>query len=96
MTASVGVGKARGLTEAMGHILKLCANLDCRHLKTVRKNWRELDEHVNKPDQDTMHVEGRKDDPFHHQVSELMEFIERKMVTAPGTTNLQMHILYFF
>ena len=51
MTASVGVGKARNRNAAMEHILKLCANLDSQHLKTVRKNWKELDDHVKKADQ---------------------------------------------
>ena len=42
LTASLGVGKARNKDEAQGHILQLCANLDCSVIVTVEKYKKDL------------------------------------------------------
>lgn len=53
LTASVGVGKAKSMKQAVDHVLTLCANLDCRDISTVTENIGELNKHVNKPDEGT-------------------------------------------
>ena len=50
LTASVGVGGARMAKQAVEHILKLAANLDCR-ITTVQENRQELDANVVKPEE---------------------------------------------
>ena len=49
LTASVGVGKAKSMKQAVDHVLGLCANLDCQDISTVTENIDELNKHVNKP-----------------------------------------------
>jgi len=49
LTASVGVGKAKSMQQAVDHVLSLCANLDCRDISTVSDSVAELNRHVNKP-----------------------------------------------
>ena len=51
LTASVGVGKARSMKQAVDHVLTLCANLDCQDISTVTENIAELNRHVNKPNE---------------------------------------------
>lgn len=51
MTASVGVGKSKSISEAVDYILKLCANLNCQEICTVSKNVDELMRNVNRPDE---------------------------------------------
>jgi len=51
LTASVGVGKAKSMDQAVDHVLTLCANLDCRDISTVSDNVGELNTHVNKPNE---------------------------------------------
>ena len=49
LTASVGVGKAKSMKQAVDHVLTLCANLDCHDISTVTESIDELNKHVNKP-----------------------------------------------
>ena len=51
LTASVGVGKAKSMKQAVDHVLTVCANLDCQDISTVSENIDVLNEHVNKPDE---------------------------------------------
>ena len=51
LTASVGVGKAKSMDQAVDHVLTLCANLDCRDISTVSDNVGELNTRVNKPNE---------------------------------------------
>ena len=51
LTASVGVGKANSMKQAVDHVLTLCANLDCQVISTVIDNIAELNRHVNKPEE---------------------------------------------
>ena len=46
LTASVGVGKAKNLPEAVDHILKLCASLDAEKLRIVQEHRQELLSHT--------------------------------------------------
>lgn len=49
LTASVGVGDAKNIGEAMEYICKVCASLDTSVLATVKDNLEELEEVVYKP-----------------------------------------------
>jgi len=49
LTASVGVGKAKSMKQAVDYVLTLCANLDCQDISTVTDNTAELNRHANKP-----------------------------------------------
>jgi len=51
LTASVGVGKAKSMKQAVDYVLTVCANLDCQDISTVSDNIAELNEHVNKPNE---------------------------------------------
>ncbi|VDL78218.1 unnamed protein product [Nippostrongylus brasiliensis] len=42
MTASLGVGKGSTESDAVAHVLKLCAILNCKHISTVTRNLGEL------------------------------------------------------
>jgi len=57
LTASVGVGKAKSMQQAVDHVLTLCANLDCQDISTVRDNIDELNRHANKPTEGTIVVD---------------------------------------
>lgn len=43
LTASLGVGKARNKNDAQGHVLQLCANLDCSVIATVEEHIKALE-----------------------------------------------------
>lgn len=51
LTASPGVGKAKGDEDAIEHLVKLCANLDASDICTVKNkdNLAELQQNVNVP-----------------------------------------------
>jgi len=57
LTASVGVGKAKSMEQAVDHVLTLCANLDCQDISTVSDNIGELNRHVNKPNEGAIVVD---------------------------------------
>ena len=49
MTASLGVGKARGDDEAVLFVMKKCANMDASEIAVVRDNTKELAKFTNDP-----------------------------------------------
>ena len=51
LTASVGVGKAKDVKQAVQHIKSLMANLDSAVICTVQNNMSELRRYVNVPDE---------------------------------------------
>lgn len=53
MTASVGVGRAKGIVEAKRHIEKVMANMDAESIVTVIENVTELEQYVIIPKQST-------------------------------------------
>lgn len=55
LTASVGVGKAKNEEKAMDWIFSMMANMDAEELCVVEENKAELAQHVNIPDQSTVH-----------------------------------------
>lgn len=77
MTASVGVGDAKTVEEAMLHISKLCAALDASVIATVRDNVEELEQVVYKPQKISRKVESRASNTFKCIISQLMKETER-------------------
>ena len=53
MTATLGVGKARGDDEAVLFVLKKCANMDASEIAVVRNNTEELGRWTNDPVEST-------------------------------------------
>ena len=51
LTASVGVGKAKNVDQAVQHIKSLMANLDSEMICAVKNNMKELRSYVNVPDE---------------------------------------------
>ncbi|XP_038044772.1 probable ATP-dependent RNA helicase DHX58 isoform X2 [Patiria miniata] len=51
LSASLGVGRGK---MPLNHLLKLCANMDVRDIKRVRKHKKQLDEFVKAPEQDVI------------------------------------------
>jgi hypothetical protein len=49
MTASVGTGQARDETEAVKHIISLCAKLDSKFICRILNHTAELHRHVKSP-----------------------------------------------
>ncbi|XP_041523285.1 antiviral innate immune response receptor RIG-I [Microtus oregoni] len=76
LTASVGVGDAKTVEEAMLHICKLCAALDTSVIATVRDNLEELEQFVYKPQKFFRKVESRTTNTFKSIISQLMKETE--------------------
>ncbi|KAM6170091.1 antiviral innate immune response receptor RIG-I-like [Rhynchocyon petersi] len=76
LTASVGVGDAKDVTEAKEYICKLCASLDASVIATVKDNLEELEEIVYKPQKFFRKVEARTTDRFKYIISQLMKETE--------------------
>ncbi|XP_017658194.1 probable ATP-dependent RNA helicase DDX58 isoform X2 [Nannospalax galili] len=76
LTASVGVGDAKTVEEAMFHICRLCAALDASVIATVRHNVEELEQVVYKPEKISRKVESRTTNTFKSIISQLMKETE--------------------
>ncbi|XP_048216839.1 antiviral innate immune response receptor RIG-I isoform X2 [Perognathus longimembris pacificus] len=76
LTASVGVGDAKTIEEAMSYICRLCAALDASVIATIRENMEELEEIVYKPQKLFRKVESRTTDKFKVIISQLMKETE--------------------
>ncbi|XP_053407031.1 antiviral innate immune response receptor RIG-I-like isoform X2 [Mercenaria mercenaria] len=63
LTASIGVGKAKGEVEALDHIMHVCACLDVRNLSTVEDSLEELKEYTNIPTEENIPMVKRDNDP---------------------------------
>ncbi|XP_040593514.1 antiviral innate immune response receptor RIG-I isoform X1 [Mesocricetus auratus] len=77
LTASVGVGDAKTVDEAMFHICRLCAALDVSVIATVRDNAEELEQVVYKPQKVFRKVESRTANTFKSIISQLMRETEK-------------------
>nr|XP_023421253.1 probable ATP-dependent RNA helicase DDX58 [Cavia porcellus] len=76
LTASVGVGDAKNIEEAMAYICKLCASLDASVIATVKENLEELEQVVYKPQKISRKVEPRTTNKFKLILCELMKETE--------------------
>jgi hypothetical protein len=83
MTASLGVGKARNISEAQDHIVNLCANLDAHLISTVIKYSEELGKYTSSPQRTIHPVERNKYDLFDFIIKQAMENIEGFVKNAP-------------
>ncbi|XP_069778971.1 antiviral innate immune response receptor RIG-I isoform X2 [Narcine bancroftii] len=76
LTASIGVGDACSVREAMDYILHICANLDAENISTVNKNVEELEKYIFVSMKQTREVNKRKKDPFADIICQMMVQVE--------------------
>ncbi|NWX39171.1 DDX58 helicase, partial [Steatornis caripensis] len=79
LTASVGVGNAKSIKEAIEHICTLCSYLDIQALSTVRENKEELQRFGNRPETHIRWVKMRVQNHFADIISGLMSETEALM-----------------
>ncbi|XP_050399093.2 interferon-induced helicase C domain-containing protein 1 [Patella vulgata] len=79
LTASVGVGKARKVSDASEHIITLCANLDTAKICTARAYEDDMRKYVNVPSLDIERCDKRENDVYHQTIVEIMQKIETDM-----------------
>ncbi|XP_076466579.1 ATP-dependent RNA helicase DHX58-like [Babylonia areolata] len=85
LTASPGVGKARGKdpTEAVKYLKQLLARLDVSRIASVRKNIRSLNDFVHPPRTEEHVCEKRERDLLKERLEEFMTEIENNMIVHP-------------
>ncbi|XP_077978263.1 ATP-dependent RNA helicase DHX58-like [Glandiceps talaboti] len=88
LTASLGVGKALSVTNAVEHVFKLCANLDVEELSTIR-NKNDLEMYVPVPHEDFINVPGRMIDAFAIKINHIMSEIEDIIPPMKGMNSLR-------
>ncbi|NXI83099.1 DDX58 helicase, partial [Rhipidura dahli] len=72
LTASVGVGNAKSISETVEHICTLCSYLDIQAISTVRENKQDLQRFGNKPETHIRWVKRRAHNHFADIISDLM------------------------
>ncbi|KAM9263000.1 antiviral innate immune response receptor RIG-I isoform 2-T2 [Morus bassanus] len=85
LTASVGVGNAKTITETIEHICTICSYLDIQNISTVRENKEDLQRFGNKPETYVRWVERRVQNHFADIISGLMsetEVLMRKIYSV--------------
>uniref|UniRef100_A0A2D4NV97 RNA helicase n=1 Tax=Micrurus surinamensis TaxID=129470 RepID=A0A2D4NV97_MICSU len=76
LTASPGIGSARNVGEAIDYICNICASLNIEVISTVRKNVKDLEEIVHKPEKIIRFVGTRPQNRFIDIVSQMMSKAE--------------------
>ncbi|XP_070598560.1 antiviral innate immune response receptor RIG-I isoform X1 [Erythrolamprus reginae] len=76
LTASPGIGNAKSVAEAIEYICKICASLNIEVISTVRKNIKDLEEIVHKPEKLIRFVGSRPKNRFMDIVSQMMSKAE--------------------
>ncbi|XP_078385468.1 antiviral innate immune response receptor RIG-I isoform X3 [Cetorhinus maximus] len=76
LTASLGVGDANSLTNAVDYIVQICANLNAEALSTVQKNMAELGKYVFVSEKHIRRTAKRTMDPFADIISRMMAQVE--------------------
>ncbi|NWQ82138.1 DDX58 helicase, partial [Columbina picui] len=79
LTASVGVGNAKDITETIEHICTLCSYLDIQAISTVRENKEDLQLFINKPETYVRWIKTRVQNHFADIISGLMSETEALM-----------------
>ncbi|NXF09822.1 DDX58 helicase, partial [Smithornis capensis] len=79
LTASVGVGNGKTITETIEHICTLCSYLDIQAISTVRENKQDLQRFRNKPESHVRWVKKRAQNHFADIISGLMSETEASM-----------------
>ncbi|KAM3846620.1 antiviral innate immune response receptor RIG-I isoform 2-T2 [Vipera latastei] len=76
LTASPGIGNAKNVMEAIDYICNICASLNIEVVSTVRKNIKDLEEIVHKPEKIIRLVGTRSQNRFVDIVSQMMSKAE--------------------
>ncbi|XP_039204550.1 antiviral innate immune response receptor RIG-I-like [Crotalus tigris] len=76
LTASPGIGNAKNVGEAIDYICNICASLNIEVISTVRKNIKDLEEIVPKPEKIIKLVGTRPQNRFVDIVSQMMSKAE--------------------
>uniref|UniRef100_U3ERF7 RNA helicase n=1 Tax=Micrurus fulvius TaxID=8637 RepID=U3ERF7_MICFL len=76
LTASPGIGSARNVGETIDYICNICASLNIEVISTVRKNVKDLEEIVHKPEKIIRLVGTRPQNRFVDIVSQMMSKAE--------------------
>ncbi|XP_041042306.1 probable ATP-dependent RNA helicase DDX58 isoform X2 [Carcharodon carcharias] len=76
LTASLGVGDASSLTNAVDYIVQICANLNAEALSTVQRNVAELGKYVFVSEKHIRRTAKRTKDPFADIISGMMAQVE--------------------
>ncbi|XP_051875329.1 antiviral innate immune response receptor RIG-I-like isoform X3 [Pristis pectinata] len=76
LTASIGVGDASSVRDAMDYILHICANLDAESISTVNRNMEELEKFVFVSEKQTREATRRMKDPFADIIRQMMVQVE--------------------
>ncbi|XP_078251246.1 antiviral innate immune response receptor RIG-I-like isoform X3 [Rhinoraja longicauda] len=76
LTASIGVGDAGSVKDAMGYIMQICANLDAENISTVNRNVEGLKEHVYSAIKETRKAAMRTKNPFADIIRQIMVQVE--------------------
>ncbi|NXS21227.1 DDX58 helicase, partial [Mystacornis crossleyi] len=96
LTASVGVGNAKSISETVEHICTLCSYLDIQTISTVRENKQDLQRFGNKPETHVRWVKMRAQNHFADIITGLMsetEVLMRKIYSVD--TISQINKSYF-
>ncbi|KAH0628367.1 hypothetical protein JD844_009437, partial [Phrynosoma platyrhinos] len=92
LTASLGVGSAKNLTETIEYICKICASLNAEVISTVRENIQELEEIVYKPQKSIRLVQKRPQNRFVDIIVQMMaetEALARKLYPIDTLSHIQ-------
>ncbi|KAI6185105.1 hypothetical protein M3Y99_01960400 [Aphelenchoides fujianensis] len=81
MTATVGTGGAKNVSEAVNHLSHICANLDTRNVEQVLVNRAELSQHVASINDQIIAcpTEYEASSKFVHFLVQLKEHLEREL-----------------
>eukprot|EP00057_Strongylocentrotus_purpuratus_P016563 XP_011671037.1 PREDICTED: probable ATP-dependent RNA helicase DDX58 [Strongylocentrotus purpuratus] len=88
MTASLGVGNAHSVFNAIQYMLKMCANMDVVKLSTVQKHKESLEKVINKPEEGLVVVTSRTKDSFAEEIQDLMYQVFKYINSSPGSSVL--------
>lgn len=77
LTASPGTGGANKFEDAVGHILKICANLDTWRIMSPQTSIKDLEAKAKQPSKQYDLVPEREEDPFGKKLKELMTAIHQ-------------------
>ncbi|XP_041370901.1 probable ATP-dependent RNA helicase DHX58 [Gigantopelta aegis] len=80
LTASLGVEKATTDEEAKLSILNLCANMDAQSISTVENNKEELLKMVPVPEEKSVPLNEKRNDPGRNEIEKIMMKIEEMLI----------------
>lgn len=92
LTASIGVGDAGSVKDAMSYILQICANLDAENISTVNRNGEELKKHVYSAIKETRKAAVRTKNPFADIIRQIMVQVEdmaKSIYNIDGLSNIK-------